>query len=71
MIVKKDHFEIIVEDFHAKLDSVIEVIVPMQKDVAQLKSDMTEVKADIKLIKGVLKVNSADIAELKAKAHVH
>lgn len=69
--MKKDHFEVILEDLHSKIDVIVEVIVPMQKDVSELKSQMIQVSSRLNTIEGVLRVNLADINELKAKAHVH
>ncbi len=69
--MKKDHFEVILEDINSKIDVLVEVVVPMQQDVSQLKLEMIEVNSRLNTIEGVLRVNSADITELKAKSHAH
>ncbi len=69
--MKKEHFEVILEDLHSKIDGVVEVVLATREDIGVLKTDMAEVKSDIQIIKGVIHEHSADMIELKAKSHVH
>ncbi len=57
-----------IEETNSNVKTILEIVVPMQQDVAQLKEDMVEVKqdiveikADIQTIKKVLKVTNEQV----------
>jgi|GEM_PF-3104328 peptidoglycan hydrolase CwlO-like protein len=64
----RNYVAALVEDINSKFDLLVEIVVPMQKDVAVLKEDMKilkkdmrEVKADIKTLQTALTATNKDI----------
>lgn len=52
------------EDMAAKIDAILEIVVPMHKDVMQIKnSDIPEIKADISAIKADQKITNAQVRD--------
>ena len=48
-----------------KLDQILNVVLEVKKDVAELKVEMKEVKADVAVLKAEMKEVKADVAVLK------
>ena len=68
---KKERVEILLEDLVSKVDGIAEVLAPMPPRLVKIEQQLETIEGNVKVIKGVLRENSADIVELKAKAHSH
>lgn len=55
-----------IEETNSNVKAILEIVVPMQKDVTQLKEDMVEVKADIQVLKAIARDTTSQL-----KNHEH
>lgn len=68
MTQKKSYHDVVLEDINGKFDTLLEIVVPMQRDVATLKEDVAvlkedvaELKSDVRTIKAALTVTSTQV----------
>ncbi|HSW81497.1 MAG TPA: hypothetical protein VLG40_03810 [Candidatus Saccharimonas sp.] len=66
----RNYVAAILEDINSKFDFLVEIVMPMQKDVASLKDDvamlkddMHEVKADIRTLKLALTETNKELRD--------
>ena len=62
--MSEDESRAILEIFESKLDQIIEIIIPTQKDVAKIPAiqrDISEIKNDIKAIKAAVRSTNEEI----------
>jgi hypothetical protein len=64
---------VLLEDVNSKLDAIIEVVVPMHKDVIILKEDVAVLKEDVAELKSDMKIVKHAIREtnLELRNHTH
>lgn len=66
--MKKDHFEIVLEDINSKFDVLIEnqdVVIKTAAKVDGIEQDVREIKLDLTILKYAIKTHENDISHLK------
>lgn len=61
-----DNLQVILEDMNSKFEAVMELLVPMHQDVAEVKakqSEQDEIKSDIKVIKAAVTDQSHQLTD--------
>ena len=63
---KKNYTDVILEDINGKFDLLLEIVVPMRKEVSEVKKmtdKIPEIQADIKTIKLALKQTNMQVRD--------
>jgi hypothetical protein len=60
---QKHYIGALLEDINDKLALILETVVPMQKDVMQLKKDMTGAKSHLGAVENLLRSHDRDIID--------
>jgi hypothetical protein len=63
---KKDYTEVLLEEMNGKINLILEVVVPMRKEVTEMKQPVSRIpyiEADIKTIKLALKQTNVQVRD--------
>jgi DNA-binding ferritin-like protein len=69
---KHDRLEFLMQSQSEKMDFLVDRVVTLGElpvQIERLQGDVTELKSDMQIVKSDLREHSADISELKGKAH--